>query len=476
MLGLFGTLNLGARSLQTQQQGIETSGHNLANVNNPAYARQRINIQTSDTIQTSLGPVGTGAYVVRIQQLRDALLDQQVTGETSVRSFLDAKQSALDYTQALLGQEIDRQASGAEGAAAAQGAGGQHGIADYLSSFFNSLQSLATNPTSLTERQAVLAKAQDLAGRFNQIDTGLGNLKTALDGSIDTDIKSANTLIASIADLNKQIVNAEAGAPGAANDLRDLRQQKIEQLAAFVNVQSIEQANGAVDLSISGNSIVTGVQVVDTLESFDAGGGQMMLRTATSATPLALTSGSIQGTIDARDGALQSLRDDLDNTAAQLIAEVNSVHQAGFSLTGSTGADFFTGTDAGTIQVNAVLVADPSLLQASGTAGAVGDNQVALALAQLANKKIAGLSNQTFSQGFSQTVANLGQALSSVNSDISDQNLVQNMLQRQRDSISGVSLDEEMTQMMQFQKAYQASARLITTIDEMLDTVLAMKR
>jgi flagellar hook-associated protein 1 FlgK len=202
----------------------------------------------------------------------------------------------------------------------------------------------------------------------------------------------------------------------------------------------------------------------------------MMVRTATSATPLTLTSGSVQGTIDARDGALQSLRDDLNNSAAQLIAEVNAVHQAGFSLTGSTGADFFSGTDAGTIQVNAALAADPSLLQASGVSGAAGDNQVALALAQLANKKIAALSNQTFSQRFSQTVANLGQALSSVNSDISDQNLVQNMLQRQRDSISGVSLDEEMTEMMKFQKAYQASARLITTIDEMLDTVLAMKR
>jgi flagellar hook-associated protein 1 FlgK len=476
MLGLFGTLNLGARSLQTQQQGIETSGHNLANVNNPAYARQRINIQTADTIPSTLGPVGTGAYVVRIQQLRDALLDHQVTAETSVRSFLDAKQAALDYGQALMGQEIDRQAAGAEGAAAAQGTGGQHGIADYLSTFFASLQSLATNPTSLTERQAVLAKAQDLAGRFNQIDTGLGNLQTSLNASIDTDIKSANELLASIADLNKQIVTAEAGIPGAANDLRDLRQGKIEQLAAFVNVQTTEQANGAVDISISGNSIVEGVQVVDTLESYDAGAGQRMVHTATSGTPLTLTSGSIQGVIDARDGALQSFRDDLDNTAAQLIAEVNGIYQSGFSLTGSTGANFFDGTDAASIQVNNVLAGDPSLLQASGVAGAVGDNQVALALAQLANKKIAALSGQTFSQGFSKAVADLGQALSSVNSDISDQNLVQNMLLRQRDSVSGVSLDEEMTEMMKFQKAYEASAHLITTIDEMLDTVLAMKR
>ena len=118
----------------------------------------------------------------------------------------------------------------------------------------------------------------------------------------------------------------------------------------------------------------------------------------------------------------------------------------------------------------------PALLQASGTSGAVGDNQVALALAQLANKANPGFSNRTFSQNYSQTVASLGQSLASVTTGISDQTVVEKMLQRQRDSVSGVSLDEEMTDLIKFQKGFEASAHLITTIDEMLQTVLSMKR
>jgi flagellar hook-associated protein 1 FlgK len=476
MLGLFGTLNLGARSLATQQQGIETTGHNLANVNNPAYARQRINIQTSNTIPSPVGPIGTGAYVTSIQQIRDALLDQHIQTETSVSSFLDSKQTALNYAQAVLGQEIDRQATGAAGAAAASGTGGSHSVSDYLSSFFNSLQSLSTNPSSLTERQNVLAQAQNLASRFNQIDAGLGDLNTSFNDSVGQDVKSANLLISSIADLNKQIVTAEAGSPGSANDLRDLRQQKIEELSKFVNVQTSMEANGAVDLSIAGSSMVSGVKVLDTLQTYDSGNGQLMVQAATAGVPLALTSGSIQGTIDARDGAVQSLRTSLNTLAGKLITEVNAVHQAGFGLTGTTGANFFDGTDASSMRVNPALVANPALLQAAGSSGAVGDNTIVLALAQLADKKHPGLSNQSFSQNFSQTVATFGQALSSANSDIGDQELVQSMLHGQRDSVSGVSLDEELTEMMKFQKAYQASARLITTIDEMLDTVLGMKR
>ena len=476
MLGLFGTLNLGARALQAQQQGIETAGHNLANVNTTGYARQRVNLQTSSAIPSSFGPIGTGVDVAGIQQLRDAILDGQVQSENSVTSFLAAKQAALQYAEAALGQQIDRSASGAEGAAAANGSGGQHGIADQLSGFFNAFQALAADPSSPTARKAVLSKAQDLAGLFNQISSGLASLHASLNDSINSDTDSANNLLASIADLNKQIITTETGNPGSANDLRDLRQQKIEQLSNLVNIQTTAQTNGGVDISISGVTMVSGTQVKDTLQTYDAGGGQILLRGASSGTPLTLSSGSIQGTIDARDGAMKDLSDNLDVLASQLVTEVNNIHQTGYGLNGSTGAAFFVGTNAATIQVNAALVGDPALLQAAGVPGAAGDNKVALALAQLANKKIAGLSNQTLSDQFGTTVASLGQAISSTSSNISDQQLVSKMLQQQRDSVSGVSLDEEMTDMMKYQKAYEASAHLITTLDQMLETVLTMKQ
>ena len=123
---------------------------------------------------------------------------------------------------------------------------------------------------------------------------------------------------------------------------------------------------------------------------------------------------------------------------------------------------------------NPVLASNPALLQGSGVSGAEGDNQVALALAQLAHQPQAALNNQTFAQGYSQIVAHFGQSLSNINSQLDDQELVEAMLLRQRDALSGVSIDEEMTNMIKFQRAFEASARLISTVDELLQTVINM--
>lgn len=470
MLGLFGTLNLGARSLQTQQQGIEVAGQNLANVNNAAYARQRVALQTSVTINGQIGPQGTGAEAVAIVQIRSGLLDDQIQAETSVRGSLEAQQLALQYAEADLGTQIDRVASGSDTASVS----GAHNLAGGLSDLFNSFQSVSANPTSMTERESLLMNAVTLTTQFQQVDQRLGNLTASLNESVETDVGAANQLLADIAKLNDQIGIAEASSNGVANDLRDLRQQKIEALAKVVKIDVATGAQGSADISIAGTTMVSGNEVAETLQTYDAGGGQILVRAASTATPLTLTGGSLQGTIDARDGAVASLRTSINSLAAQLISEVNVIHAAGFSLTGSTGENFFTGTNAADMQVNSTLLNDPSLFQAAGVAGGTGENQVALALAQLAGKKLPALNGQTLSQGYSQTVAALGQSLASVNTQLSDQEVVEKMLTQQRSSVSGVSLDEEMTDLTKFQRAYQASAKLISIVDEMLDTVVNM--
>lgn len=469
MPGLFGALHLGQQSLHVQQQGMETAGHNLANVNNPAYSRQRINISTSITIPTPFGPVGTGSYITGVQQIRSSILDTQIGNEAGVTAFLEAQQQAWQLGQAILGQEINRQASGAEGV------GGGNGVAEHLSDLFNSFHNVSTLPTSLSERQAALMKAQNLAGDLNRADAQLAQLNTDLNVTLNDHVATANDLLAGIARLNKEIVTTEI-SPGSANDLRDLRQEKIEKLSALVDVQTSTNANGTIDIAVAGQTVVSGAAVLDTLETYDPGDGQLLIRTQTGGAPLSLTTGTIQGTIAARDGALVNLRDDLNLLAATLITEVNAIHASGFGLSGTTGANFFQGTDASDIAVNATLLGDPALLQASGDATAAGDNQVALALAKLGQTKHAALNNQTFSQDFAHKVAAFGEAILSVNLQLADQEVVGNLLQRQRDAISGVSIDEEMTDLMKFQRAFEASARLITTIDEMLQTVINLKR
>ena len=474
MLGLFGILNMGARSMSVQRAGVEVAGQNLANVSNPAYARQRVAISTSITVQSELGPQGTGSEAVSIVSMRNAILDNQIQSEASAHGMLQAQQTALQYAQAALGTQIDRMASGAEGATAAQGVGGGHSLADSIDELFNAFQSLSANPTSMAERQTLMMKAQSLASQFRQLDSRLESLAGQLNRTIESEVVMVNQTLSNIASLNDKITRMEAVSGGTANDLRDMRQAQIEELAKYVKVDLSNGAGGAVNVAIGGVDMIVNNQVVDTVESYSSTGSQIFIRATTATTPLTLTGGSIQGTIQARDVGIGDIRTSMNSIAGILIAQVNTAHGAGYSLSGSTSAQFFTGADAATIGVNSTLVNDPSLIQASAVNGATGDNQVALALARLGQTEF--IFGQTLTQAYSQTVATFGQALSTVNNDLANQDTVDNMLLAQRDSIGGVSLDEEMTDLTRFQKAFQASARLITTVDEMLETLVNMKR
>jgi flagellar hook-associated protein 1 FlgK len=243
----------------------------------------------------------------------------------------------------------------------------------------------------------------------------------------------------------------------------------------LVKIDTTVNSNGGIDIAVDGQTLVAGQLVLDTLETYDAGANQLLVRT-TGGTALTLLGGSMAGTITARDGEIAALQSDIDTFASLLINEVNAIHSAGYGLNDTTGEDFFTGTDASTVAVNSTLANDPGAIQASGAPGEDGNNQAALQLAQLAQKKHASIGNQTFAENYGQKVSRLGQSLSSANTQLTNQTIVEQMLSRQRDSVSGVSLDEEMTDLIKFQRAFEASARLIVTIDEMLVTVVNLKR
>ncbi len=476
MLGLFGTLGMGQRSLQTQRQGIEVTGHNLANVNQTGYSRQRLVVQSSTTTPSSLGPQGDGVDAVAIEQLRNTLLDRQIQNETSVHGSLEARQEALELAQTNLGLLIDRQASGSSASQGASGLTGATSLAEGLSDLFASFQSLSTQPASSDARQALMQDAETLADRFNQATQRLNELQTSLNDSVTSDTQSANTLLSDIARLNRQIFQDSAGASSAANDLMDTRQAKLEELSKLIKVDVVKEDNGSLTLSVGGTTLVSNDTVVEGLETYDMGSGNLGLRTASTDTAITPTGGRLQGTIETRDTDLANLRSDLNTLAGTLITQVNTLHATGYNLAGGNGAAFFEGTDAGTIKVNSALVNDPSLIQASGTSGIRGDNTVVLALATLATTPQASLNNQTFSGFFTQTASKLTSSLANANDELEDQEALEKLLTNQRDELSGVSIDEEMTNLVKYQKAFEASAKLITTVDELLDTVIGLKR
>jgi flagellar hook-associated protein 1 FlgK len=472
MLGLFGTLNLAARSLQTQMTGIEVTGQNLANVNTTGYSRQRVQISSSPDLSTPIGPEGTGADATSIQQVVSNLLNAQIQTQGSTSGYWNSQQTALQSAENSLGEFLN--GSGATTSTGAAGDTTDTGLGGQLSALFNAFQTVATSPTSVSARQALIGQAQTVAASFNNLNTQFNNLKSDLNTSLTQDATSANKLLTDIASLNSQIATAQFSG-GNANTLTDAREQDLENLSQLTNFTASTGANGAVNVTISGQTLVTGGTLNDTLQTYDAGGNRLMLRTANGQTPLTLTGGSMQGTIDARDNTLANMQNSVNTLAGTLITQVNAVHSTGYGLTGTSGNSFFTGTDASTITVNAALANDPSLVQASGSATASGDNSVALALANLASTSQTALNNETFNDSYGSTVQNLGTALQDANTQVSDQTAVSSMLATQRGSVSGVNVDEEMTNMMTFQRAYEASAQLVTTVNTLLGDTLAMK-
>lgn len=449
--------------------GVSVAGQNLANVNTAGYARQTVDIQTSPDIMTTVGPEGTGSEVASIQQAVDTLLNGQIQGQQSVSGYWNGQQSALESIQDELDEFLSSTGSNSSSSSDSTTSSG---LSTLLNTVFNDFQSVATSPTSVAARQSLISDAQNLASAFNQINSSLDQENTTLNTSLSNDVDSANQLISGIASLNQQISAAEFSG-GNANDLLDQQQQDLNNLAQLTDIQTTTGADGAVNVSIGGQTLVSGSQVVNTLQTYDPGNGNLLVQTS-AGTALTLTGGSMQGTIDARDGTLATLQNSVNTLASSLITQVNSIYSTGYSLTGSTGGSFFTGTDASNIAVYSNLINDPSLFQASES-GANGDNSVALQLAELANATQSNLQNETFSGSLDQTIGNFGDALQTANSQVNNQAAVMNMLTNQQSSISGVSLDQEMTNLLSFQQAYEASAELVTTVNQMLGDTLSMK-
>ncbi|MBI2814298.1 MAG: flagellar hook-associated protein FlgK [Opitutae bacterium] len=465
MSGLFSSLNAAANALGVQSRAVETAGKNLANVNNPAYARQRVHLGSLGTIQTPQGPESMGVTVLGLEQMRDALLDKQVLREISLSAGYAAEQQGYQRASAGLGQGIDgtQNAGGASSTSA-------NGVAAALDDFFNAFQSLASNPTDAGQRQTLLQSASILTDRLRLADRRLTQVSSDLDAQIGTDVGTANRLLSTIAGLNAQIARLEINNPGSAVDLRDQRQADLEQLAATMPVDLRTSPAGQVQLYAK-DTLGNDVLLVDgpTVLGPVAFNGTQVTGGAAAAV-LALSSGSIQGALTARDGAARQIRDSLDRLAAQLVGAVN----AAYNPTAATG-DFFAagGATAGTIAIAAGV--NTGTLKASD-GGAAGDNTVALAIARIATRKFSTAGGDaidgTLGGYFSAAVSNLGQAVAGATARVADQDNVRQLVTGQRDSASGVSLDEETADLLKYQRAFQASARVFTTIDSLLDTVV----
>jgi len=466
-LGIMGTMEMARNAMRVARSGAEVSGNNLANAANPAYARQRIKLNSSVTIPTEKGPQGSGAEVARLESIRDKVLDKSIISEKSISQYLDSKQVYLRRAEANLGQTVDSRSI--------DSGGGAHGISEGMTELFNSFQSLSVSPTSTAERQIVVFNAQKIADKFNTIDRRLSDLRTGINAEVEDLVTSVNSKLKAVANIAVNLGNIEI-VEGSANEVRDSLQSSLEELAEFVNISTATNDDGELNVFIDGVQMITDNIMTNSVDLHTDTNGMHTMAEQVAGNVMNLKSGYLKGLIDARDTSIVDLQTKINTLATQLITEVNTLHRSGYDLNGNTGQDLFTGTGAADVGVNTNIVSDPRQLQGSSSASESSNNDVIRSIAALSTTALAGLNGMTFSEHYGNTISRFGQEISLTTAQLDDQKAVQKMLEKQRESIMGVSVDEEVANLVVYQRAFQASARLLTTMDNLMKDVLNLTR
>ncbi|ADU50319.1 flagellar hook-associated protein FlgK [Thermaerobacter marianensis DSM 12885] len=512
MRSTFFGLELARLGLWAQQRALDVTGHNIANANTEGYSRQVARLSPTPAyappslaMAAEAGQVGTGVQVAEIQRVRDLFLDRQARDLKAHLGRWQVRSQTLAELETILGEPSDA------------------GLARALADFWDALATVANRPDSLPARTAAIQQAHTLLERFQTADRQLADLADNLDASLVARVDRVNQILVQMADLHRRIRVATA-AGQTPNDLLDERDRLLEELGTLLPVRVTERPDGTVRVEVAGLPLVDG-QVVHRLavQEEPAGGaggggtgsgtsGGLVVRiywdgTATvpaSATPQAvsgpgasggaaaafiplddtvLDGGEIDGLLEARDRLVAGLRQDLKALFFALADAVNAVHRQGYGLndgppagSGQQGAgrDLFvvgSGSDLQQVVVNPELD-DPANLAAAQMPGAPGDGRNALAMVQLRHAPLNLPGSPSAQDYLESVVAGLGIAGRQAEEGQRTAQLLLDQVAAQRESVRGVSLDEEMTQLIRYQHAYAAAARLVTAVDTMLGILI----
>jgi flagellar hook-associated protein 1 len=460
MGSLFGALGTALSSLLANEGAIQVTANNIANANTPGYSRQQVNLTESAPLIIGSLVLGSGVSLESVQSVRDQVLELQIQQQLQDQGQVNAFAGGINQVQALFNET--------------QGSG----LQNVLSQFFASLQSLSTDPTSLTLRQAVLDAGQNLADEFNSLASGLQQAQSGLDQSVPQTVGQINQLTSQIATVNAQIAQLQPGAQTASGFI-DQRNQLIEQLSNLVGVSVISANDGTVTLTTTaGTPLVVEQQSFALQSQVDPSSGLQHVFAQGVDITSSLTGGELGGTLQARDQAIPAVETQLDNLAAGLGSAFNAQSAAGFDLSGAPGGNFFVpfvqpspGSNAGAAAQFGVAITDPSKIAASSD-GTAGSNGNALALAALQNQPL--VDGQTVTGYYASMIGSIGSQAANALSQQQAEQLVVQQLQNQQASVSGVSLDEEAANLVQFQNAYDAAARVFSIVDQLTQTAISL--
>lgn len=459
--GLNAALNSGRTSLQTNQKAIEITGLNIANVNTEGYSRQTPNLSPYPALNFGDFFIGSGVQVGSVERSHDVFLDGQIKDKTAEFGLENGMINTL--------AELERSIGIGDGS-----------LSDEFDQFFDSWRQLSTNPGGEVERQMVLQRGELISNAFVNIYNETQQVVKNINNTVTSKIDGVNLALDEIAQLNNRISALEVSGQDANSD-RDRRDFLLKGLSESIGATSFETSTGTTSVQLAnGMPLVEGSKATHIVASYSGTDVNLELDFGTTKIPLDRTAlgGEFRGLYEVRDVTIPDVVNRLDQLAYSFADEVNTLHRAGTDLNGNPGQDFF-------VQPAAVLDAASSLAMnitatadiAAGTTGAYGDNTNALAMLQLESEPLAGLGgNDTFVSYYGKIAATVGVETARNRQAVQgyEDTLIQ--LQNLRDGIDGVSLEDEMINLMQYQKGFEASAKFLATVDEMMGTLLTLKR
>ncbi len=469
-------MNQGQTSMAANQMSLATTSHNVANVNTKGYSRQTVQMVTNTPQNMGNLQVGGGAKVGSIHRVTSEFVNRRLEQENSNLGRVESTADVFSQLEQVFKND------------------GEAGITKAVSTFFNDVRNLSVQPESVALRTTVKESARGLTTQFKNAVTSIDSITEDINNRISANVAEVNSLTTRIGDLNNRIVQIEIGGTSMANDERDQRDMAVQALSKIMEVKAIPTENGSLNIMAeNAGPLVNGSESFKLITSHErpsSMGGPGVIRvkmegTAGGGAARDVTdtfeNGGMAGLVKVRDQMIPRILGRIDQVAHTLSSEVNRVHAEGFGLDGKNGHQFFAESGvvdgaARSMSISDSLDKNVDAIAASRTSRASGDNGGLLKIAAIQDSKVFDDGRSTITDFSAATVGGLGAEIKASNEVLASQSDVVSQLSNFREQVSGVSLDEEALNMVKFQKAFDASAKVIQVADQMLDTVLNLKR
>ena len=457
MSSTFFGLNMAYSGLAAQRRAMDILGYNIAHANDPTYKRQRLVLvegtvlaQSQEATSLNVSPFGTGVATGDVERIRDMLVENRMRVATQTMSDWQYRSQVMKQLESTMGEPSDS------------------GLQTDLDNFWASWEKVATSPESLPIRSTLLEDASALCQRVQYEYSQMKNMVDDLNLTVVDGVQRINLMGEEIARLNNEI-GALGSGQVQVNDLENRRDALVVELSKLVAASQHGEGTESWVISIGGRVLVQGSKF-NPLECEMVAGGRRAVQWASDGEEVLNTGGELKAMVDLRDAAVPSYLSQLDQIASTLVERVNTVHRTGKTVSGADGGDFFrAGTTAANISLDDNIVNHPDLVAASAS-GAIGDGETARDIAAVKDVKITN--GMTINQLYRALVGDIGGAAAIADRQAAAHRLSLDQFTTQQQSISGVSLDEEMTNMIKFQQAFNAAARMITVMDEMLGVMI----